>query len=113
MLTNQINPRGLKMKVLEVVQVYCEIISFYWHKISLFENDGQVSGHLNSWISNYTHIFFSEQIFCWDFKFVDCPTHKKTQIECQTTNNDFTVFIKTTAQYLISYFLTTTVRATY
>jgi len=29
---------------------YCEIILFRAHKISWFDDDGQVRGHLNSWI---------------------------------------------------------------
>ena len=33
-------------------------------------------GQLNFWISNYIKNYLSEEIFCRELKFLDCPTHE-------------------------------------
>jgi len=53
---------------------------------------GLVHGHLNLWISQYMQYYLSVEAFCWELKFVYCPTHEIHKIKCPTNINDFTVF---------------------
>jgi len=49
-------------------------------KFSCIDDIVHVCGHLKSWISYYMQYKLIDQLFYWDIKFVDCPTHEIHEI---------------------------------
>jgi len=58
---------------------YSEIVYFRGYKILRFDDIGHIQ------------LYAILQLFHWDLKFVDCPTHQIHEIKCPTNKNDFTV----------------------
>jgi len=74
--------------------ICCEIIYFMGTK---FHGLTTMDVFMYTWICGFQILFNitnkSEQIFCWDFKFMDCLTCEIHKIKCPTNKIDFTVLV--------------------